>query len=67
MAYSNYTHFYEQLSYNILCNLSYQLKDMDLDIICKKENKTEKKGFGIELRSAGLAREELATRPGLDL
>ena len=48
MAYSNSTHFSEQLSYNILCNLSYQLKDMDLDIICKKENKTEK-GVGMDL------------------
>ena len=47
MAYSNSTHFSEQLSYNILCNLSYQLKDMDLDIICKNENKTEK-GVGID-------------------
>ena len=28
----------------MLCNWSYQLKDMVLDIICKKENKTEKGG-----------------------
>ena len=44
MAHLNSTQFSEQLSYITFQIWSYQLKDMDLDIICKKENKTEKRG-----------------------
>ena len=48
MAHLNSTQFSEQLSYITFQIWSYQLKDMDLDIICKKENKTEK-GVGMDL------------------
>ena len=43
MAYLESTHFSEQLSYMTFQNWSYQLKDMDLNIILqKRKNKTER-------------------------
>ena len=42
MAYLNSLHFSDRNSYKTFLIWSYQLKDMVLDLIWKKQNKTEK-------------------------